>query len=38
MSRITKDGIFKGKNKVFYDKDGNAISALEYHVNKMAND
>ena len=32
MRKITKDGPFDGKNKVFFDANGKAISAMEYHV------
>ena len=34
LRKITKDGPFQGKNKVFFDAKGRAISSLEYHLKK----
>jgi len=34
LRKITKDGPFQGKNKVFFDAEGRAISSLEYHLKK----
>lgn len=34
LRKITRDGPFDGKNKVFFDADGKTISSLEYHVGQ----
>jgi hypothetical protein len=34
LRKITKDGPFQGKNKIFFDAEGRTISSLEYHLNK----
>lgn len=31
MKKITKEGPLKGKNKTYYDKEGQPITAFEYH-------
>lgn len=36
MRKITKDGPFQGKNKVFFDASGKPISSLEYHLKQDA--
>jgi len=33
LKKITKDGPFDGKNKVFFDANGKPMSSLEYHLN-----
>jgi ATP-dependent RNA helicase DDX10/DBP4 len=33
LRKITKDGPFDGKNKVFFDAQGQQISSLAYHFN-----
>lgn len=32
LRKITKDGPYQGKNKVFFDSQGKPISSLEYHL------
>jgi hypothetical protein len=34
IRKITKDGPFSGKNKIFFDKDLNPITSMEYHFGK----
>lgn len=34
IRKITKDGPFQGKNKVYFDNNGNPISSLDYHFKK----
>ena len=34
LRKITKDGPFQGKNKVYFDAEGRAISSLEYNLRK----
>lgn len=36
LKKITKDGPFSGKNKVFFDASGKAMSSLEYHLAQDA--
>ena len=32
LSKITKEGPFSGRNKIFFDKDGKEITSLQYHL------
>jgi hypothetical protein len=36
LRKITKDGPFQGKNKVFFDAEGKPISSLHYHLQQDA--
>lgn len=34
LKKITKEGISRGKNKLYFDKDGNPVSSFDYHLKK----
>lgn len=38
LKKITKDGPMKGENKTYYGKDGQKISAFEYHFGNSKGD